>query len=59
MSSEDRNSQIHARFDELAGDFPELGIPTEFEALASAARGGDEIAGRMADEIARRAEWES
>ena len=37
----------------------ELGAPSEFESLVWAARErGDLIAGRMADELARRAEFE-
>jgi hypothetical protein len=42
----------------LADEMSEHGIaPTEMEALAWAGRNGDEIAARMADELARRAEW--
>lgn len=59
MSSEDRNSQIHAQVDSLSRQHPEWAIPSEFEALAWAGRNGDEGAGRIADEIARRAEWEA
>ncbi len=47
---------INDALDELA----EAGwdIPTELEALAWAAKEGDEVAGWEADALARRAEWE-
>lgn len=50
---------MNASLDELAEQCPELGIPTELEGLAWAVRAGDGAAGRMADELARRGEWEA
>lgn len=53
------DADIIAALDELAAQHPELGIPSEMESLALAAREcGDEGAREDADELARRAEWE-